>query len=171
MDFDQLIKQELHEALAELLAACREQMLSLPVTRFGPVKASGRTAAAMREVVSVTPGGLQGQLLAPLEILTLINGRKPGKQPPPGVILQWLIDKGIAEWLDKNGKAMSRNSQAYLIGRAMARKGNTVFQQGPPSKLFAVILNPNNVAARIKSRITPLLVRNVQSQIHAALTE
>ena len=154
---------------AELLTACREQMASLPVTRFGPVNASKRTSEAMYYQVSETPTGYRLQLIAPGSILTLIYGRKPGKFPNLTAIEQWIADKGIVPRPDKNGKSISTKSLAFLIGRKIANDGNTVFTQGPPSKLFADILSGPNVSAAIKTRIIPLLVEQVRSEIRHAL--
>ena len=154
---------------AELLAACREQLATLPVTRFGPVQASGRTAAAMRCEVSSTATGYRLQLFAPGSILTLVYGRKPGKFPNLTAIEMWIADKGIVPRPDKNGKSISTKSLAFLIGRKIANSGNTVFQQGPPSKLFADILSGPSVSAAIKTRIIPLLVEQVRSEIRHAL--
>ena len=156
---------------AELLTACREQMASLPVTRFGPVNASRRTSDALRAEVTANPGGYRLQLIAPSTILTLIYGRKPGKFPNLLAIEQWIADKGIVPRPDKNGKSISTKSLAYLIGRKIANSGNTVFVQGPPSKLFADILSAANVGAALKARIIPLLLLDFQTQIHAALTD
>ena len=155
---------------AELLTACREQLASLPVTRFGPVQASGRTAAAMRVEVSSTATGYRLQLFAPGSILTLVYGRKPGKFPNLTAIEHWIADKGIVPRPDKNGKSISTKSLAFLIGRKIANSGNTVFTQGPPSKLFADVLSAANVGAAIKARLLPLLVLQIQSQVHQALT-
>ena len=154
---------------AELLTVCREQMASMPVTRFGPVNASGRTSAALRIEVSETPSGYRLQLFAPSAILTLVYGRRPGKFPNLTAIEQWIADKGIVPRPDKNGKSISTKSLAFLIGRKIANSGNTVYQQGPPSKLFADILSAVNVSAAIKARILPLLVLDVRSEIRAAL--
>ena len=154
---------------AELLTACREQLASLPVTRFGPVQASGRTAAAMRFEVSTTASGYRLQLFAPGSILTLIYGRRPGKFPNLTAIEHWIEEKGIMPRPDKNGKSISTKSLAYLIGRKIANSGNTVYQQGPPSKLFADILTADNVNAAVKSRIIPLLVEQVRTEVRAAL--
>ena len=154
---------------AELLAACREQLASLPVTRFGPVNASKRTSEDMYYQVSETATGYRLQLIAPSSILTLIYGRKPGKFPNLTAIEHWIEEKGIVPRPDKNGKSISTKSLAYLIGRAIANKGNTVYQQGPPSKLFADILTADNVNAAVKSRIIPLLVEHVRTEVRAAL--
>lgn len=152
----------------ELLTACREQLATLRVTRFGPVQASGRTAAAMRVEVSDTPTGYRLQLFAPGSILTLIYGRQPGKFPNLLAIEQWIADKGIVPHPDKNGKSISTKSLAYLIGRKIKNEGNTVFKQGPPSILFADLLGGANVSAAIKARIVPLLVQQVMSTLHQA---
>lgn len=154
---------------AELLTACREQIATLQVTGFGAVNASGRTAAAMRAEVSETATGYRLQLFAPGSILTLIYGRKPGKMPPLLSIELWMADKGIVPRPDKNGKSISTRSLAFLIARKIKNKGNTVYIQGPPSKLFADILNADEVGAAIKSRIVPLLVEQIRSQVGEAL--
>lgn len=154
---------------AELLAACREQLATLPVTRFGPVNATKRTSEAMRAEVSVTATGYRLQLIAPATILTLIYGRKPGKFPNLLAIEQWIEAKGIVPRPDQNGKSISTKSLAYLIGRKIAREGNEVLKQGPPSKLFADILRAENVSAAIKSSVIPLLVEQVRAEIRQAL--
>ena len=154
---------------AELLTACREQMASLPVTRFGPVNASKRTSDALRAEVSETPTGYRLQLIAPGSILTLIYGRKGGKFPNLLAIEQWIVDKGIVPRPDKNGKSVSTKSLAFLIGRKLKERGNEVLIQGPPSKLFADILSQDNIGAALKSRIIPLLVEQFRTQVHAAI--
>ena len=162
---------------ADLLAACREQLANLKVTRFGPVNASKRTSDAMRFEASATPTGYRLQLFMPESGLTLIFGRKPGKFPPLIDIQQWIEDKGIVPRPDENGKATSITANAkgysplaYLFARAIANKGNTVHQNGPPSSLFAKLLSPEAVMAGVKAIIFPLLVQDVQSQIRHALT-
>ena len=162
---------------AELLAACREQLANLKVTRFGPVNASKRTSDAMHCEVSATAAGYRLQLFMPESGLTLIFGRKPGKFPPLIDIQQWIVDKGIVPTPDENGKATSITANAkgysplaFLFARAIKEKGNTVYQNGPPSSLFAKLLDKDSVMAAVKARIFPLLVQDVQTQIHAALT-
>ena len=155
---------------AELLAACREQLATLPVTRFGPVNATKRTSDAMRAEVTVTATGYRLQLFAPATVLTLICGRKPGKFPNLLAIEQWIEARGIVPRPDQNGKSISTKSLAYLIGRKIANSGNTVFVQGPPSKLFADILSAPKVGAAIKARLLPLLVLQIRTEIHQALT-
>lgn len=153
----------------ELLAACRSQVATLPVTRFGPVNASGRLARELRREATETPAGYSLRLYAPGYVLTLLFGRAPGKFPNLTGIKQWIAARGIVPHPDKNGRAVSVDSLAYLIGRKIAREGNTVYRQGPPSQLFADILDPVQVAAALKSYFVPLLVARVRSGLRESL--
>jgi hypothetical protein len=153
---------------AELVAACVAQVESLPVTRFGPVNASGRLKRELRAEATETPGGFRLQLLAPGYVLTLLFGRQPGRFPNLTGIKQWIAVKGIVPHPDKNGRAVSVDSLAYLIGRKIAQQGNTVHQQGPPSALFASILDPLEVAAALKAQLVPLLLGNVVNVLQQA---
>jgi hypothetical protein len=92
---------------AELLAACREQLANLKVTKYGAVNASKRTSDAMRYEASTTSGGYRLELFAPGSIMTLIFGRKPGQFPPLIDIQQWIEDKNIVPRPDAKGKAVS----------------------------------------------------------------
>ena len=161
---------------ADLLAACREQMANLKVTKFGPVNASKRTSEAMRYEVSATATGYRLQLFMPESGLTLLFGRQPGKFPPLVDIQQWIVDRGIVPTPGANGKTTSieANAQgysplAYLFARAIATKGNTVHQQGPPSSLFANLISPESIIAQVKSLLLPLFIADVRSQLHAAI--
>lgn len=166
----------LNEFAAQLLAGCREQLATLPVTKYGPVNASKRTSDAMRTEVGPIPEGFRLQLFAPGSILTLIFGRKPGKFPPLLDIQHWIEDKGIVPRPGPNGKAVSAkagpkgySTLAYLFARAIANKGNTVHQQGPPSALFANLVSPESIIKQVQSLLLPLFIERVQSQLHAAI--
>lgn len=152
---------------ADLVAACVAQVDSLPVTRYGPVNASGRLKRELRSEATETPTGFRLQLLAPGYVLTLLFGRQPGKFPNLTGIKQWIAVKGIVPHPDKNGRAVSVDSLAYLIGRKIAREGNTVHQQGS-SALFASILDPVEVMAALKARVVPLLLTNVVNVLREA---
>jgi hypothetical protein len=52
----------------------------------------------------------------------LIEGRGPGKFPPPDTILDWLTERNITPRDPK----MSLKSLAYLIGRKQAREGSAI---------------------------------------------
>lgn len=50
------------------------------------------------------------------------NGRRPGKFPPPQKIIKW-IEKKPVKPRAINGKVPSKESLAFLIGRAIAQNG------------------------------------------------
>jgi len=52
----------------------------------------------------------------------IVEGRGPGKFPPPDKIMDWLIEKKIQP-RDEN---MSLKSLAFLIGRKMAKEGSQI---------------------------------------------
>lgn len=161
---------------AELLAGCREQLATLPVTRFGPVNATKRTSDAMRTEVGPIPEGFRLQLFAPGSIVTLIYGRRPGKFPPLLDIQHWIEARNIVPRPGPNGKPVSAvagpkgySTLAYLFGRAIATKGNTVFQQGPPSTLFAHLISPESILKQVQSLLLPIFIERVRSEIHAGI--
>lgn len=51
------------------------------------------------------------------------SGRKPGKFPPPQAIAKWAKIKGIPQFRDKKGRYISNDSRAFLLSRAIAKKG------------------------------------------------
>jgi hypothetical protein len=51
------------------------------------------------------------------------GGRKPGKFPPPPAIAKWAKVKGLPRFRDKKGRYISNDSRAFLLGRAIAKKG------------------------------------------------
>lgn len=51
------------------------------------------------------------------------KGRKPGKFPPVGAILNWISVKPIIPRPMDNGKLPSPNQLAYLIGRKIEQEG------------------------------------------------
>ena len=54
----------------------------------------------------------------------LESGRRKGAKPPPiAVIEKWAKQKGIEQFRDKKGKYISSKSRAYIISRAIGRKG------------------------------------------------
>ena len=158
-----------------LVDECRKEVATTRVTKFGAVNASGRLAASLAFTVAETPTGYRLELTANKYVLTLLYGRNPGKMPPLQAIQQWIVDKGLVPHPDAKGNAPSitpgkhgYSALAYLIGRKIANVGNTVHVQGPPSPLFATLLNADAVSAELKSRIIPLLLANVRSILQAA---
>ena len=152
---------------AELVAGLQERVKSYPATRFGPVNATGNLAKSLRCEVTQTPTGYRLTLYAASYALTLEYGRKPGKFPNLLAIQEWLEAKGIVPRPDAKGRPVSTKSLAFLVARKIAEKGTTIYQSGAPSNLFGALLAPDQLRAAIISRITPILVADVRSAIHA----
>jgi len=150
-----------------LVASLQERIKSEPVTRFGPVNASGNLAASLRCEVSETATGYRLELLAASYALTLEYGRRPGKFPNLASIRLWIEAKGIVPRPDAKGRAVSVNSLAYLIGRAIAQKGTTIYQSGQPSNLFGARIGPDIVAADLAKLLLPVLREQVVSALRA----
>jgi hypothetical protein len=51
------------------------------------------------------------------------SGRKPGRFPPPRAIAKWARIKGLPQFRDKKGRYISNDSRAFLLSRAIAKKG------------------------------------------------
>jgi hypothetical protein len=154
-----------------ILADCRTQLATLPLTSFGAAQASGATAAAMRVEAAEVARGYTLKLFAPGSILTLIFGRRAGSFPNLTGIKRWIAVRGIVPHPDRNGKAVSTDSLAYLIGRKIQREGNTVFQenQGQPSKLFADVLGADNLLAGLKTFVVPVLIEDVRTALRETI--
>ncbi|MGI4871503.1 MAG: hypothetical protein ACRYFX_10030 [Janthinobacterium lividum] len=149
----------------QLLVALREEVKQKPVTRFGPVNASGQLAAGLRVEVGEISDGYRLSLYAPTYVLTLIYGRRPGKFPPLLAIEQWIEDKGIVPHPDAKGRAVSTKSLAYLIGRKLANKGTEIFKAG--SNLFSEIA-PDIAAKKLAEYLVPTLREEIIAGLLAA---
>jgi hypothetical protein len=52
------------------------------------------------------------------------SGRRKGARfPPMTKIKQWIQVKGLAQWRNKKGRFISRDSQAFLIARGISKNG------------------------------------------------
>ena len=52
------------------------------------------------------------------------SGRRQGaKFPPISKMKQWIQIKGLAQWRNKKGRFISRDSQAFLIARGISKNG------------------------------------------------
>lgn len=152
----------------ETVALLQSRVKSLPVTRFGPVNASGNLAASLRCEVSQTPDGYRLSLYAAAYALALEYGRKPGAFPNLLAIKQWIADKGIVPHPDAKGRAVSTDSLAFLIGRKIQQQGTTIFQAGQPSQLFGALLSPEAVQQALLKLLLPVYVEQVRSVLRGA---
>ncbi len=95
-------------------------------------------------------------------ITVLEDGRKPGKFAPPEVIQEWIDDKPIAYTGNSDfGKALSKESLAYLINRKMKEEGSLLWQQGGNSGVLSDYLNLEYIHNNFTLPIKDLIVNEV----------
>lgn len=96
-------------------------------TSYGPMNNTGESALSFRyrwvsetqmQIYSDMPGRSFNY------IMTLEDGRGPGKMPPTAPILEWLQQRGI------NPPDIKQESLAFLIARKIGREGSLVFRLG-----------------------------------------
>lgn len=90
------------------------------------------------------------------------NGRRPGKFPPPDVILKWIQFKRLIPRPGRDGKVPSTNQLVYLISRKIATKGT----EG--KHLFEKTLddpNLDNLADKLVGLITTELEKEIEKYI------
>lgn len=84
------------------------------------MRASGDWADSLEATVD----GLNGKILGLPYTEQLVNGRPPGRFPPPSNIQEWVQQKlGITD--DREIKSV-----AYLVGRKIAESGTNIFERG-----------------------------------------
>lgn len=92
------------------------------------------------------------------------NGRRPGKFPPPDVILKWVQFKRIVPRPGRDGKVPSTNQLVYLISRKIATKGT----EG--KHLFEKTLddqNLDNLANKLVELITAEFEKEIEKYIES----
>lgn len=105
-------------------------------TPYGPMNNTGEAALSLRyrwlsetrmQIFSDMPG-------RPFNyIMTLENGRRPGKMPPVQPILSWIQSRGITP------DDISQESLAFLIARKIGREGSLLFRQGGNSGIISEV--------------------------------
>ena len=91
-------------------------------------------------------------------------GRRPGKFPPPDVILKWVQFKRLVPRPGRDGKVPSTNQLVYLISRKIATKGT----EG--KHLFQKTLddpNLDNLANKLVELITAELEKEIEKYIES----
>lgn len=92
------------------------------------------------------------------------NGRRPGKFPPPDVILKWVQFKRLVPRPGRDGKIPSTNQLVYLISRKIATKGT----EG--KHLFEKTLddpNLDNLADKLVELITTEFEKEIEKYIES----
>ena len=91
-------------------------------------------------------------------------GRRPGKFPPPDVILKWIQFKRLVPRPGRDGKVPSTNQLVYLISRKIATKGT----EG--KHLFEKTLddpNLDNLANKLVELITAEFEKEIEKYIES----
>ena len=91
-------------------------------------------------------------------------GRRPGKFPPPDVILKWIQFKRLVPRPGRDGKVPSTNQLVYLISRKIATKGT----EG--KHLFEKTLddpNLDNLADNLVELITAEFEKEIEKYIES----
>ena len=147
-----------HEILSEEMDLIRLELIQKHID-LG-MKASGQWVDTIEAITE----RLSGKILAQYYTEYIVDGRKPGKFPPRGVIEKWIIDKGIKPLDDK----ISISSLAFLIARKIAREGTEYFKQGGTDLIEAVI-TPERIQ-RIINRVSTFQIDSFTSEIRSVLT-
>lgn len=141
----------------EAVELIQENIKSMPVTKYGVMNASGRTAASVR--YEVTPTGLK--LYGAGHIFVVETGRKPGAFPNITAIRQWIEDKPIIP----QGN-ISKNSLAFLIARSISRKGTILHQLGGQSGILSNVINQERI-----NKLKASLLFQLNTVVRSALLE
>jgi hypothetical protein len=105
-------------------------------TSYGPMNNTGEAALSLKyrwvaedrvQIYSDMPNRSFNYLM------TLENGRGPGKPPPTEPILKWIQQRGI------NPDDISQKSLAYLIARKIGNEGSLVFRQGGDTGIISEV--------------------------------
>lgn len=67
-----------------------------------------------------------------------VHGRKPGKQPPPETIIEWIRRKGIVV------QGIITKSLAFLIGRKIGKLGTDIYLGKRPGLALEQIIKHNS---------------------------
>ena len=149
-----------------LIKGIQDNIKNKRVTPFGTVHSTGEAEKSL--FYRITDNRLiVGSTWAYITVLE--DGRKPGKFAPPEVIEKWLDDKPVAHSGNSDfGKAISKESLAYLINRKMKEEGSLIWQQGGKSGILSDYINleyiHNNFTLPIKqvmiNEVTELLFKS-----------
>lgn len=113
----------LRDLLEDAVESIRDEMQSLGIN------ASGESASKIKVTVMETTAAIRGTITAPPGVIYTDSGRGPSRSRGNGGSFtkddakEWARDKGLPVWMRENGKAMSRDEQAFLIMRKVHQKG------------------------------------------------
>lgn len=121
--------------------------------------ASGGSSDSLRDVAEESTG----QLFGKRSIGALIEGRKPGKQPPLEAIIQWLKDKKTFRIDDDRGPSL--RSLAFLIARKIGKEGTDIYKRKRPA------LNVDDLIVEAKKELGSAILKIEKERIIESLTK
>jgi len=132
------------------------------VTKYGPMNASGLAAESV--YYRLTDTGFQiyvkGRAVAYFD--TLETGRRPGKPPPKGSMIEWVELRNIP-----NKWKVTSEIADNIVRFSMAKKGSNLYQMGGNSGIIKDFINPELIK-ELKDEVIPIYVENVTNYILGA---
>lgn len=137
----------------------QENIRTKRVTKFGAMNASGQAADSIK--YRLTDNGFEiyvsGKAVAYFDALE--TGRKPGKHPRPEDLRPWVLLKDLPrKW------GVSEKSAIFLVGRSIAKRGTTVFQQGGKTGIISDWINEKRIQ-ELRELVLPVFAEEVSSLI------
>jgi len=86
-----------------------------------------------RKKGQIEVSGLEVSLFTPDHIQFARYGRRPGKQPPPDIMLKWVRERNI------QFPGLSKEGTAYAISASIAKKGTLDWVKDAPNALESAI--------------------------------
>lgn len=115
---------------------------------------TGKTAQQIICECEVGTFGAKARITAPISLLTLETGRRPGRVPFnfQQVIFQWSIDKRL-----QFRTVSARRSFAYYTARKISREGSWIYRQGFRVDVYTTILRTATEKLKEKLKNTALI--------------
>lgn len=151
----------------QIVSQVQDNIRTRRPTPYGPMNASGKAAQSVRYALTPTSDGLTLTVYAVGYILSLEFGRKPGKFPPLQAIKDWIKVRRIVPKPDSNGRIISQDSLAYLIGRKIQQQGTILHRQGKPSRILADVIDGPALAG-VERQLFSAVVAQVTTILQAA---
>lgn len=159
-----LLKAQLiwRQAALKTISQLQSNIRDKSPTSYGPMNNTGEAAQSFKyrfvtdthlQIYSDMPGRSFNY------IMTLETGRKPGKQPPTGPILQWIQQRGI------NPTDISQESLAFLIARKIGREGSLLYRLGGKSGIISEVQTPQWIEENFIKPVAGLVGETLEQQI------
>lgn len=146
-----LTQQIVRQVFEGMIGRIQENIRNKPVTKFGAMNASGRTATSLTYEIDENEARMYGAG----HIFRLEYGNPPGTKVPFGNIRAWIDDKPITVMLSKRIDGTDRrhrdgspitieeqkDSAAWAVKKAIENRGTILHQQGGNSGILADVIN------------------------------